>query len=199
MEKLTRDILLNLLKKIDKKAIKETNKSLNHLPEYYLNVKLSDELYKEGYGFEIEKPASEVAQELKIDLESVYFDNSEIKDRILNGRIDLVVTTQEKRSLRNLIELKIGTKESKLKLDIDRLAWFSQYSEKRSIQRSFLIFSTAKSINSIGNTINSLDESYEELMFKHDIFISKQSSTREKSEGQEVSIVVLEIKPKHIV
>jgi hypothetical protein len=194
MEKLTRSILIKLLENIDKKSIKETHKSLNHLPEYYLNVKLSDELYKKGYGFELEKPASEVATDLKIDIVNIEFDNSEIENRILNGRVDLVVTTREKRSLRNLIELKIGTKESKLKLDVDRLVWFSQRSEKKSIQRSFLIFSTSKTTDSISNMIHSLGEYYEELTFKHELFTSKQPSTREKSEGKDVSIVVLEIK-----
>jgi len=201
MKKLSTDTLIEMLEKIDENSKEETLKSLNHLPEYYLNVKLSDHLYEDGYGFEIEKPTREVARELDIEtLGDDKFIDEVMRKRIRNGRVDLVVMTKEKRSIRHIIELKIGAGEADAKFDVDRLVWFSRFSKKKSMLRSFYIFSTSKGRETVHNTIERIENSFmddsynDNVTLKYDSFLSGKASTREKSEGKEVSIVVLEIK-----
>jgi len=107
MERLTLERVVQFLQEIDKKNKIEPQKSLNHLPEYYLVVKLSDYLCKAGYGFELEKPAKSIINSLGVDdlklkqtaaqlAKKLNTDEDEIIKRATNGRVDLVVLTKEK-------------------------------------------------------------------------------------------------------
>jgi hypothetical protein len=203
MEKLTLENIVGFLQVIDKKSKIETRKSLNHLPEYYLGVKLSDCLYKSGHGFELEKPTKEIIELLRTDnlkikqtvselSKKLKIDEDKIIKRVTNGRVDLVALTQEKNSIRNLIELKKGAKISKLENDITRLIFFSKISDKRSIQRSFLVFVSTLDERLIEDKIQILANSFN-IDINYINFKAKLESTKKTSIGRDVFVWAIEV------
>ena len=204
MERLTLEKIDDFLQKIDKKSKKETQTSLNRLPEYYLGVKLSDYLYKSGYGFELEKSAKEIVNSLVIDhlklkdsasklAKELNTDEDKIIKRVTNGRVDLVVLTENKRSIKHLIELKIGSKLTKLEQDITRLIFFSKISDKRSIQRSFMVF-TSSGLNesSVEDKIQKLADNFN-TKINYISFKANLKSTKGRSIGKDIFVWTIEI------
>lgn len=204
MVKLTLEVIVEFLQKIDKKSATETQISLNRLPEYYLGVKLSDYLYKAGYGFELEKPAKEIADSLDVDdlklkqtvsllASKLGIGEDKLIKRITNGRVDLVVLTSEKRSIRHLIELKKGSKLASLEKDITRLIFFSKVSDKKSVQRSFMIFTSYGLQESlVESKIQELADTFESTI-KFMNFNTKLKNTKGRSIGKDVCVWAIEV------
>ncbi|MGB1262397.1 MAG: hypothetical protein ACPG52_05755 [Cognaticolwellia sp.] len=204
MAKLTLETIVEFLQKIDKKSVIETQTSLNRLPEYYLGVKLSDYLNKAGYGFELEKPAKEIVKSLDVDdvklkqtvsllVSKIGTGKDKLIKRITNGRVDLVVLTKEKRSIKHLIELKIGSKLTKLEQDITRLIFFSKISDKSSIQRSFMVF-TSSDLNesSVEDKIQKLADNFN-TKINYISFKANLKGTKGRSIGKDIFVWAIEI------
>ncbi len=206
MSKLTLDVLEKALRAIDQKNGELSTKSLNHLPEFYLPVKLSDQLHKIGYGFELEKRVQEVTQTLGIDHADLLKVSSQLSlkmgvieektiKRITNGRIDLAVLTGTNRSLKHLIEFKIGSKMAQLEQDMLRLMCFALASKKKSVQRSFLVFVSGLSEANIDSKLDTLCNSFGvDISYKY--FTSKLQCTRESSVNRDIRVWIVEIKNK---
>jgi hypothetical protein len=127
------------VRKISNKALKELSKSLWELPEYYLNVKLAESAKKQGYFFELEKSTREIEKELNVELPKA----------TRNGRIDLVIRTPKQKKLTHLIEIKTRLGFGKVLKDVLRLAEFCSASNKKSVQKAFLVVVTRASCESI--------------------------------------------------
>ena len=69
------------VKKISNIALKDLDRTLWELPEYYLSVKLAESAKKQGYSFELEMSTKEIEEELGIAL----------PESTRHGRIDLVI------------------------------------------------------------------------------------------------------------
>ncbi len=149
MARITLDIILSLLKEIDKHNFKVTSKSLTHVPEYYLNVHLGEKLSEKGFSIEFEMPTRELIDVLQIPKEK-------ITDELRSGNIDLVLKTGIKESVKHLVELKRNSKVAELHKDIKRLSLFAKISNKRSTNRSFLIFTTTAKESNVHQKLDSL-------------------------------------------
>lgn len=138
-QKINKTWLLNSIQKIAKDTFKKTGHSLNGLPEYYVNVKLADELIKANKNFELEYQASSLADELGIQLPTE--DENASKYRLEKGAIDLVVQSAKEWKSQHLIEIKRTSKKSLLRADLERLTWFVTQTKgiKRSLNKAYVI------------------------------------------------------------
>jgi hypothetical protein len=136
-QKINKAWLLKSIQKIAKDTFKKTGHSLNGLPEYYVNVKLADELTKANKNFELEYQASCLATELGIALPNKVEKVS--KYRLEKGAIDLVVQSAKEYKSQHLIEIKRSSKQDKLRADLERLTWFVSKDIKRTINKAYVI------------------------------------------------------------
>ncbi|MEI6895458.1 MAG: hypothetical protein V5789_12725 [Colwellia sp.] len=136
-KKINKTWLLKAIQKIAKDTFNKTGHSLNGLPEYYVNVKLADELIKANKKFKLEYPALSLAEELGIDLPTK--DAQTSKYRLEKGAIDLVVQSAKEYKSQHLIEIKRSSKQDKLRADLERLTWFVSKDIKRTINKAYVI------------------------------------------------------------
>lgn len=152
MERLTLEKMIHILKKVDSHNAKVTGKSLNHVPEYYINVQLGERLNKLGYGIEFEMPTSKICEYLEIS-DTMQKEAKHRDEALRNGQVDLVVKTKEKSSIRHLVELKRGSKVESLKKDVERILFYATCAEKRSIRRGFIVFVTHVNPNNVAQKL----------------------------------------------
>lgn len=135
-QKINKTWLLKSIQKIAKDSFEKTGHSLNGLPEYYVNVKLAEELIKANKNFELEYRTESLAAELGIDLPK-----NESKYRLHKGAIDLVVQSVKEWKSQHLIEIKRTSKIRLLRADLERLTWFVTQTQgiKRSLNKAYVI------------------------------------------------------------
>ena len=157
MKSLKLPILLELLKKVDKHNAKVTRKSLNHVPEYYINVLLGEQIHKLGYRIEFEMHTDNVIKALNISESTLNQAMSQGVD-LRSGRVDLVVKTPELESFKHIIEIKRGAKAGGLEKDIRRINYFSDTANKRSVQRGFIVFVTGTTPDTVVKKLTELEQ-----------------------------------------
>jgi len=91
-----------------------------------------------------------------------------------------------------LIELKKGSKISKLEKDITRLIFFSKISDKRSIQRGFLIFTSSIKESLIEDSIQLLADNFN-ITINYISFKTKLKSTKRSSLDKDVFVWAIEV------
>ena len=144
------------VKKISNIALKDLDRTLWELPEYYLSVKLAESAKKQGYSFELEMSTKEIEEELGIAL----------PESTRHGRIDLVIRTSQQKNLSHLIEIKRRLGLHKTTQDVLRLAEFCAASTKKSAKKAFLVVVTRASPKTIEKREGELQDKLD-LHFKN--------------------------------
>ena len=137
MQKINKTWLLNSIQKIAEEAFDKSGHSLNGLPEYYVNVKLADELSNINRCFELEYQTTDLAKELGI--ENAIKTSNASKYRLKKGAIDLVVQSPREYKSQHLIEIKRSSKLNGLRADLERLTWFVSQGTKKSLNKAYVV------------------------------------------------------------
>lgn len=124
-----------------KQAEEQTNKKLNTLPEYFINMKIADAVFKrfpQSYKYSLEDSLQEVCQE--IGMGNDFLDEIEPEFRLTgSARTDLVLRSK-KGKIRHLVELKRSLNTTQIKKDALRLAAICAYAPAgHRIEKNFLL------------------------------------------------------------
>jgi len=183
------------VKKISNVALKDLDRTLWELPEYYLSVKLAESAKKQGYSFELEMSTKEIEEELSIAL----------RESTRHGRIDLVIRTSQQKNLSHLIEIKRRLGLHKTTKDVLRLAEFCSASTKKSAKKAFLVVVTRASTKTIEKREGELQDKLD-LHFKNrkqaavikvkEIISIAEYKNCDKTDWKDEHVVIMQITAK---
>lgn len=124
-----------------RQAEKQTNKSLNTLPEYFINIKIADAIFNrfpKSYKYSLEDSLASILDELGIEKDTL--DSIDPEFRLTgDARTDLVLRSKSGK-VRHLVEIKRNLSTTKIKKDALRLAATCLYAPfEHRIEKNFLL------------------------------------------------------------
>ena len=136
---MNRKVLVEAVKDASEYSHGMTDRSLNHLPEYFMSVKVAEYLWDKfrRLTFSMEDNLVEVFKEVGIN------DTGKIPAEYRAdglSRVDLVVRNYGNKKIRHIIEFKRSLNTSQIKKDVERLTWISANSPERlRLNKNYLI------------------------------------------------------------